>query len=108
MRAQVAAGLARRVALVAPTAADARGVMLEGESGLLEIGPPDERPDYEPSKHLLTWPNGAIATTEEYGDAACANPPQGDPLSTAIWLGQLIGQVATLTSVAAPAAQAAP
>jgi len=63
VRAQVAAGLARRVALVAPTAADARGVMLEGESGLLEIGPPDERPDYEPSKHLLTWPNGAIATT---------------------------------------------
>ena len=49
-----------------------------------------------------------VSRTKEYGDAACANPPQGDPLTTAIWLGQLIGQVATLTSVAAPAAQAAP
>ena len=30
----------RRIALVAPTAADARDVMVEGESGLLAIGPP--------------------------------------------------------------------
>jgi hypothetical protein len=36
---------------------------------------------------------------EEYGDAACANPPQGDPLSTAIWLGELVGQIGALTSV---------
>jgi hypothetical protein len=50
-----------------------------------------------------------VKIIEEYGDAACANPPQGDALSTAIWLGQLIGQVATLTSVTAPAtAPAAP
>ena len=30
----------RRIALVAPTAADAGDVMVEGESGLLAIGPP--------------------------------------------------------------------
>jgi phage terminase large subunit-like protein len=54
---------ARHVALVAPTAADARDVMVEGESGLLAIAPPGDRPEYEPSKRRLTWENGAIATT---------------------------------------------
>ena len=53
----------RRVALVAATAADARDVMVEGESGLLEVCPPWNRPKYEPSKRRLTWPNGALATT---------------------------------------------
>lgn len=52
-----------RIALVAPTAADARDVMVEGESGLLAISPPWFRPHYEPSKRRLTWPNGAMATT---------------------------------------------
>ena len=55
-------GLARRVALVAPTAADARDVMVEGESGLLAVARPTFRPLYEPSKRRLTWPNGAVAT----------------------------------------------
>ncbi len=41
-----------------------------------------------------------IASIESYGDAACAAPPAGDPLTTAIWLGQLAGQIATLASVA--------
>lgn len=36
---------------------------------------------------------------EEYGDATCASPPQGDPLSTAIWLGELVGQIGALTNV---------
>lgn len=51
-----------RIALVAPTAADARDVMVEGESGLLAISPPWDRPLYEPSKRRVTWPNGAMAT----------------------------------------------
>src|SRR5579871_3925327 len=62
VRAQVETGSAKRVALVAPTAADARDVMVEGESGLLAIAPEDNRPLYEPSKRRLSWPNGAIAT----------------------------------------------
>lgn len=53
----------RRIALIARTAADVRDVMIEGESGLLAICPPWARPNYEPSKRRLTWPNGAIATT---------------------------------------------
>lgn len=36
--------------------------MVEGESGLLAISPPWNRPLYEPSKRRLTWPSGAIAT----------------------------------------------
>lgn len=51
-----------RIALVGPTAADVRDVMIEGESGILAASPPYDRPNYEPSKRRLTWPNGAIAT----------------------------------------------
>jgi len=48
---------------VARSAADARDVMVEGESGIMSSSPPDFRPEYEPSKRRLTWPNGATATT---------------------------------------------
>lgn len=52
-----------RIALVAETAADARKVMVEGESGLLAISPPDFRPEYSPANRQLTWPNGSVAFT---------------------------------------------
>lgn len=70
IREQIKAG-AGRVHLVAPTASDARDVMVEGESGLLAVcwagdraanGDMLGRPSYEPSKRRLTWANGAIAT----------------------------------------------
>jgi phage terminase large subunit-like protein len=78
VRARVGAGQVRRVALVAPTAADARDVMVEGESGLLAISPPRERPHYEPSKRRLTWPNGAIATTYSADEPERLRGPQHD------------------------------
>lgn len=62
VRMEVEAGRARRIALVGASAGDVRRVMIEGESGLLAISPPATRPLWEPSKRLLTWPNGAIAT----------------------------------------------
>lgn len=62
IRAEVEQHGVGRVALVAPTAADARDVMVEGESGLLACCPPWNMPKYEPSKRRVTWPNGAIAT----------------------------------------------
>src|SRR5947208_887917 len=37
-------------------------VCVEGESGILGVHPKDFRPQYEPSKRRLTWPNGARAT----------------------------------------------
>jgi hypothetical protein len=39
-----------------------------------------------------------VSVIEQYGDAACANPPSGNALSTAIWFGKLIGQLDTLVS----------
>jgi phage terminase large subunit-like protein len=60
---QAASGQAGRIALVAATAADARDVLVEGQSGILAVSPPWFRPVYEPSKRRLTWPNGAMATT---------------------------------------------
>ena len=52
----------RRGALIAPTAADARDTMVEGESGILACAPQAFRPLYEPSKRRLTYPNGARQT----------------------------------------------
>ncbi len=55
-------GFKGRIHLIAATAADARDVMVEGESGIMAISPPWNRPKYEPSKRRLTWPNGAMAS----------------------------------------------
>lgn len=51
-----------RFALVARTAADVRDVLVEGESGIMNVSPPSEKPHYEPSKRRLTWQNGNTAT----------------------------------------------
>lgn len=48
-----------RGALVGPTAADTRDILVEGESGILACAPRTFRPLYEPSKRKLTYPNGA-------------------------------------------------
>lgn len=50
-----------RFALVGANYAETRTVMVEGESGLLSIAPPDQRPEWEPSLKRLTWDNGAQA-----------------------------------------------
>jgi phage terminase large subunit-like protein len=52
-----------RIAIVGATMAEARAVMVEGESGLLSATPLGAaRPLWEPSKGLLRWANGAQAT----------------------------------------------
>jgi phage terminase large subunit-like protein len=78
IRAEVESGRRGRLALVAETAADARDVMVEGESGLLAVSPPWFRPRYEPSKRRVTWPNGAIATTYSADDPEQLRGPQHD------------------------------
>src|SRR5438876_2591117 len=85
IRARVTARTAHRLALVAPTAGDARDVMVEGESGILAISPPWERPRYEPSKRRLTWPNGAIATLYSADEPERLRGPQHD----ATWCDEL-------------------
>lgn len=61
-----------RIALVGLTAADARDVIVEGESGILGVHPEKDRPLYEPSKRRITWPNGSMAT--------CYNASEPDQL----------------------------
>ena len=85
IRARVTARTAHRLALVGPTAGDARDVMVEGESGILAISPPWERPRYEPSKRRLTWPNGAIATLFSADEPERLRGPQHD----AAWCDEL-------------------
>lgn len=71
-------GRAHRVALIAETAADARDVLVEGDSGLLGIHPRGFRPVYEPSKRRLTWPNGASATLFNATEPDQLRGPQHD------------------------------
>jgi len=85
VRMRVELGLARRVALVAPTAADARDVMVEGESGLVACAPKHFRPRFEPSKRRLTWPNGAVATCFSAEEPERLRGPQHD----AAWCDEL-------------------
>lgn len=58
----------RYVNIIGATADDARDIMVEGESGLLAVCPPAERPTYLASKRRLEWPTGArtlIFTADE-------------------------------------------
>lgn len=66
----------RRLALVGRTAADVRDVMVEGESGILSISHPANRPKYFPSKRRLVWPNGTQATTYSADEPNLLRGPQ--------------------------------
>jgi len=59
--------------------------MVRGESGIMAVCPPDFKPNYEPSKRLLTWPNGAIATTYSAEEPDVLRGPQ----HTFGWLDEL-------------------
>ncbi len=77
VRARVEEGC-RRIAIVGANANDARYVMVEGESGLLSVASPWLRAKYEPSKRLITWPNGAIATLFSAEEPDMLRGPQHD------------------------------
>lgn len=49
-----------RGALIGPTAADTRDILVEGESGIMACASPTFRPEYQPSKRRLVYPNGSI------------------------------------------------
>lgn len=50
-----------RIALVAETAADARDVMIKGDSGLLSVDPNLNDDCWSPTNRCLSWPNGSKA-----------------------------------------------
>ena len=74
-----------RLALVAATAADARDVMVEGESGLLSIAPPWDVPLFQPSRRRLQWRNGSIATLYSADEPERLRGPQHE----AAWCDEL-------------------
>ena len=59
--------------------------MIEGKSGLLAIHMEAERPLYEPSKRLVTWPNGAMAQVFSADEPESLRGPQFD----AAWCDEL-------------------
>ncbi len=65
-----------RILLVGPTISDVRDTMIEGPSGLLSCYPPGQRPFYEPSKHLITFPSGAIGITRSADEPERLRGPQ--------------------------------
>lgn len=69
---------AKRIAVISPTASDARDVAVEGQSGLVPICPPWNKPLYESTKRRVTWPNGAIATLFSAEEPERLRGPQFD------------------------------
>jgi phage terminase large subunit-like protein len=75
---EVSAARAGRVALVGPTAADARDVMVEGPTGILATASRENRATYEPSKRRIVWANGAIGTLYSAEEPERLRGPQHD------------------------------
>ncbi|MEM9311026.1 MAG: terminase family protein, partial [Pseudomonadota bacterium] len=65
-----------RVALLSSSLAEARSVMIEGESGILACSPPDRRPIFEPSLRRLRFPNGAQAQIYSAAEPESLRGPQ--------------------------------
>ena len=78
IRFRVDSGEAQHIALVGRTPADVRDVMVEGESGLLNVFPPDKRPLYEPSKRRVAFHTGAVATVYSSENPEQLRGPQHD------------------------------
>lgn len=84
----------RNIALIAPTTADVRKVMVEGPGGILQHAWERDRdetgalmgiPSYEPSNRSLKWGNGAEATTFSAEEPDRLRGPQHD----LIWADEL-------------------
>jgi phage terminase large subunit-like protein len=65
-----------RIALVSASLAEARAVMVEGESGLLAVCPPDGTPVFEPSLRRVRFPNGAQAQLFSAAEPETLRGPQ--------------------------------
>ena len=78
-------GRARRVALVGETVDQVREVMIMGDSGILACSPPDRRPEWNATRRMLSWPNGATAQVFSAHDPDSLRGPQFD----AAWVDEL-------------------
>jgi phage terminase large subunit-like protein len=89
------------IALVAETYADAREVMIEGQSGLLAIHKKAERPAWISSRRRLEWQNGAVAQVFSSEDPDALRGPQFAAAwcdARTIW-GTIISLLAVIASV---------
>lgn len=111
----------RRIALVGPTFADVRNVMIEGESGLMSLNyGRGARPVWQPSRGRLEFSSGAEAFAVSAEDPDSLRGPQFDlawcdevgvwPRGEAVWdmlqlalrLGDVPRSIATTTPRSAP------
>lgn len=65
-----------RILMIAPTASDVRDTMIEGPSGLMSCYPEGNRPTYNPSRHLVTFPSGAVGITRSAEEPERLRGPQ--------------------------------
>ncbi len=65
-----------RIALIGASPAEARAVMVEGESGLLSIAPDWNRPMWHPALRRLEWRSGAVAFVQGASDPEALRGPQ--------------------------------
>lgn len=78
-------GLCRRIALVGETIEQAREVMIFGESGILAMSAPSQRPAWVSGRKMLQWENGATAQLYSAFDPESLRGPQFD----AAWVDEL-------------------
>ena len=65
-----------RIAIVSSSLAEARSVMVEGESGLIACSSNEHRPAFEPSLRRVTYPNGALAHLFSAGEPESLRGPE--------------------------------
>ncbi len=76
---EVIAGRATRAAIIAPTAADLRDVVVEGESGILAVWKNEEKqPVYEKTNRRVVFPNGSLAFLYSAEEPERLRGPQHD------------------------------
>lgn len=78
-----------RIALVGRTSSDVQRTMIHGDSGIMAVHSPEERPEHQITKGRLVWANGSIAETFSSEAPSSIRGPQfhyawGD--ETAAWL----------------------
>lgn len=78
VRERMESGRYTHTALIGPTFADVRNVMIDGPSGLRAIASPGFEPVLEISRRRLVWPHGPTATMYSAEDPDSLRGPQFD------------------------------
>lgn len=65
------------IAIIGKNAADVRDIQVElGDSSIIKTAPPWFRPEYQPSKRRLIWPNGVVGVLYSAEDPDLLRGPQ--------------------------------